>query len=304
MGKAAQLVHECEILVSRPVLTFASGPYRYRVERRGGQSQYEVTDGEKTLSAPIAWCVGQGKAGQTWVFARDGVLHESRVSYFTKIDGLAFTMGAPPGAPANLSEAMGRPMNPDDVRGCFGCHTTFSSKGSTIQVDKAVPGITCEGCHGPGGDHPAALARADPQDRGIFNPGRLGTEELSNFCGNCHRSWEQVMVAGIRGIANVRFQPYRLANSQCYDPVDKRIGCTACHDPHAPRKTEAGAYDAACLACHASEKGAGKAGAKACPKGRAECSSCHMPRYEIPGSHFESTDHQIRVVRPGEAYPN
>jgi hypothetical protein len=29
-----------------------------------------------------------------------------------------------------------------------------------------------------------------------------------------------------------------------------------------------------------------------------------MPRYEIPGSHFDSTDHMIRVVRAGEPYPN
>jgi hypothetical protein len=305
MGHAAQRIEDCAVLAARPLLTFESGRYRYRIERRGRQSLYEVSDGETTISVPIGWCFGHGEAGQTWIFERDGVLHESRVSYYAKGDGLDFTLGAPPGPPRNLSEAVGRPMTPDDVRGCFGCHTTFSARGSEMQVDKALPGVTCEGCHGPGGDHPAALGRGDTQDRGIFNPGRLPTEAMSNFCGNCHRSWEQVMLAGIQGVANVRFQPYRLANSRCYDTEDPRIRCTACHDPHVPRKEHARTYDAACLACHDATKAAvGPRVTKPCPRASENCSSCHMPRYEIPGSHFESTDHQIRVVRPGELYPN
>jgi hypothetical protein len=129
------------------------------------------------------------------------------------------------------------------------------------------------------------------------------------------------MLAGLRGIGNVRFQPYRLANSKCYDTEDPRIACTACHDPHVPRKTAARDYDAACLACHgtnlrpqeapaatsvvpAGPPSTSQRRAPACPQAKAECSSCHMPRYEIPGSHFESTDHMIRVVRPGAPYPN
>jgi hypothetical protein len=303
MNKAAERVDACKVLADRPAMAFVSGPYRYRVERQGAQTLYRVTDGQSTVQVPITWCVGHGQAGQTWVFEKDGVLHESRISYYSKIDGLDFTMGAPPGVPTSLSEAVGRPMGKEDVRGCFGCHTTFSSRGSELQVEKAIPGVTCEGCHGPGGEHAAALGRGNPKERGIFNPGQLATEAQSNFCGNCHRSWEQVMLAGIRGIANVRFQPYRLTNSKCYDTEDARISCTACHDPHEPLKREARSYDAACLACH-TQGPARKAAAKSCPKAKAACSSCHMPRYEIPGSHFDSTDHRIRVVRPGDPYPD
>jgi len=304
MGHAGERTADCAILSSRPLMTFENGRYRWRIERRGDESLYSVTDGEGTISVPIKWCFGQGKAGQTWIIERDGVLHESRVSYFSKIDGLAFTMGAPPGTPATLSEAMGRPMAGDDIRACFGCHTTFSAKGISLQIEKAVPSVTCEGCHGPGGEHLAALGRGVPNDHGIFNAGRLSTEEQLGFCGKCHRSWEDVMLQGLRGIANVRFQPYRLANSKCYDTEDRRISCVACHDPHSPRKTAARDYDAACLSCHGNAKAGERRPAPSCPKAQAECSSCHMPRYEVPGSHFESTDHMIRVVRPGAPYPN
>ena len=49
----------------------------------------------------------------------------------------------------------------------------------------------------------------------------LDTEDLSNFCGQCHRSWSQIAMAGPRGILNVRFQPYRLGNNKCYDTEDR-----------------------------------------------------------------------------------
>jgi hypothetical protein len=29
-----------------------------------------------------------------------------------------------------------------------------------------------------------------------------------------------------------------------------------------------------------------------------------MPKIELPGAHARFTDHQIRIVRSGEAYPN
>jgi hypothetical protein len=28
-----------------------------------------------------------------------------------------------------------------------------------------------------------------------------------------------------------------------------------------------------------------------------------MPKVELPGAHFKFTDHRIRIVKPGEAYP-
>ena len=67
-------------------------------------------------AAPIALvCRATARPARPGSSSADGVLHESRVSYFTKIDGLAFTMGAPPGTPSSLAEAMGRPMDKSDT---------------------------------------------------------------------------------------------------------------------------------------------------------------------------------------------
>jgi hypothetical protein len=173
-----------------------------------------------------------------------------------------------------------------------------------------MEGVTCEACHGPGEHHVEAMKAEDFTRNQIFNPKTLSTEEMANFCGTCHRSWEQVALMGLRGIHNVRFQPYRLTNSKCYDSEDKRIRCSACHDPHEPRKRDASFYDAKCAACHNAKApavkttSAGKQVAAVCKVGKAKCSTCHMPKLEIPGSHFKFSDHHIRVVRPGDEYPN
>jgi hypothetical protein len=108
---------------------------------------------------------------------------------------------------------------------------------------------------------------------------------------------------GPRGILNVRFQPYRLANSKCYSPEDDRIRCTACHDPHRDLETQASAYDVKCAACHAPGSAAGSA-AKICKVGTKDCTTCHMPRLELPGAHKLFTDHMIRIVKPNEKYPD
>jgi hypothetical protein len=100
-------------------------------------------------------------------------------------------------------------------------------------------------------------------------------------------------------VLNVRFQPYRLTNSKCFDTSDARLACAACHDPHGPLETNLAHYDSRCAACHST---AGHR--KTCRVAKAGCVTCHMPKIELPGAHARFTDHQIRIARAGEPYPN
>jgi hypothetical protein len=72
-------------------------------------------------------------------------------------------------------------------------------------------------------------------------------------------------------------------------------------------------YDAKCLTCHASKSAAVTVSTtsapslplqKACPVSFENCTTCHMPKVELPGGHSVFNDHYIRVVRDGEKYPN
>jgi hypothetical protein len=127
----------------------------------------------------------------------------------------------------------------------------------------------------------------------------MSTEQTSAFCGQCHRTWEEIAGSGQMGVVNVRFQPYRLTNSKCYDTDDSRISCLACHNPHQEIDRTAAHYDAKCQACH----DGGKPSAVACKVAKSNCVTCHMPKVEIPGSHHQFFDHEIRIVKANE-YPN
>jgi hypothetical protein len=100
-------------------------------------------------------------------------------------------------------------------------------------------------------------------------------------------------------------QFYRLTNSRCYDTEDRRISCTACHDVHGNLSTDTALYDSRCETCHslAGNAGRGSRQAKLCPVSSKDCISCHMPKVELPGMHHLFTDHEIRIVRKGDAYP-
>src|SRR5579875_3297007 len=79
MAHAMETVAECSILQKHPVMTVQLDRYSYRIERRGEQSIYTVTDGIETFKIPLGWAFGLGAAGQTYVFEKDGAFYESRV---------------------------------------------------------------------------------------------------------------------------------------------------------------------------------------------------------------------------------
>jgi hypothetical protein len=311
MAQALERIAESRILRANPRLSFQSGKYSYTIVREGDRSIYRVADGADSFTAPLLYAFGQGKAGQTYVFESNGKYYESRVSFYNGINGLDYTLGAPREPAKTLEEAAGRLMDAAEVKDCFSCHSTGAVSESKLQLDRLVPGVTCEGCHSAGEKHAALMkslvGKPKPAEKLIFNPGRFDAEGQTQFCGACHRTWKHVQLMRVQGVANVRFQPYRIFNSKCYDFDDKRIACTACHNPHEVLRKDAVYYDAKCTACHRTKGepvAADKRGAACKANKEQNCASCHMPEYEIPGSHFLFKDHQIRVVRPGEIYPN
>jgi hypothetical protein len=274
--------------VLRTPLTARIDGYSYQI----ADAALTVSDGREKLRVPIEWAFGQGTVGTTFLFRRDGRWYESRVSYFSALHGLDLTMGAQSITPHNVAEAAGRPVPPAELLRCFDCHATNVTRSPAADVSAALEGVQCERCHQAAAAHLA-------QHTSMRKLGALSAEEMSEFCGQCHRTWSQIAANGPRGIQNIRFQPYRLANSKCYDAANRRIRCTACHDPHRDLETSPAAYDAKCAACHAVSSTA-----RTCRVATKDCVTCHMPRLDLPGAHRAFTDHWIRIVKPGEAYPD
>jgi hypothetical protein len=319
MAHALQQVRESSVLQSHPRITFQAGRYSYEIVSHGNQSFYRVSDGKETINEPIFYVFGNGKIAQTFVLRRNGKLYEGRVSYYTGIDGLDWTIGDALNPPPSLEEAFGRDIDSDEARNCFSCHGTAATVENKLHLDSLVPGVGCEACHGPGEQHVAAMRSGKGEDLHIFNPETLDPESLSQeFCGACHRSADTVgMMPNLGGIGNVRFQPYRISNSPGHDTNDKHFACTFCHDPHVDLKQQDASNDSKCTVCHvlrgpaqpsntsrpASERTVRQSTTKACPVASEGCVTCHMPKVELPGAHFKFTDHRIRIAKQGETYP-
>ena len=299
MAHALELVPECTILEKHPVLTFKEGAYTYRIERKDAGTTYSVSDGQQTLTFPIGWAFGQGLAGQTYVFESEGEFYQTRVSYYRSIDGLDLTLGAENMKPTSIVEASGIRMARQEQAQCFGCHATNAVEAKKLVADKLIAGVQCERCHGPSDNHLRGVKEGNPTLAAMPKLTAFSTEQMSSFCGGCHRTWEEIASSGKVGISNVRFQPYRLTNAKCYDTEDRRISCVACHDPHQEIDHTVAHYDAKCTACH----GGGKVGARLCKVSKSNCAGCHMPKIEIPGSHHKFSDHEIRIVK-ANVYPD
>lgn len=320
MAQAASVASQTELLRSNAKLSHQDSPFATEIQRDRQGSTYIVAQGGKARSGRLEWSMGLGIMGQTFILESGGTLFESQLSYFRAIGGLDLTPGHTPADPRNLERAFGEPQSQETAQRCFGCHTTASSEKHRFDPSHATPGITCEACHGPGAQHVQAM-QANPAggtDSSILDPGTFAPEKLIDYCGACHRAPLDVTTAKDFVPINIRFQPYRLSKSRCWSKPDPRITCIACHNPHLPLERDAVAYDAKCLACHASagsaaskigdaakpdRSAAASSQRKICPVASNRCVSCHMPQYKVPQMHGSFTDHDIRIVRPGDPFP-
>jgi len=310
MAQTSRPAEQSQILQDHAGQTFSVDGYEYKIIRSAnGEISYTVNDPTRSFSAPIEWAFGAGKVGQSYLYKQGANYHEIRFSYFETLHAFGVTPNQSIQAATSIDKASGRLVPAGEARRCFGCHTSASTTSDHFEPQNAVPGVSCESCHGPGEKHVKAM-QAGELDTGrgaIVNPGRLKPVDLVDFCGACHTTWWDARRISATGIANVRFHPYRLESSRCWGNGDVRLTCPACHNPHQPLVREARAYDGKCLACHVSSGSekitAGHPG-KACPVSKQDCITCHMPKYEVPDMHYKYTDHRIRVAKAGETFPD
>lgn len=308
MGQALHLAQADPLLKTHPKMAVQKGQFSYSIVTQDGKTTYTVSDGKNTISVPVKWAFGA--QSQTYVLERGGRFYESLVSYFKGLDALDTTIGDQVIHPTTLEQAFGRPLANSEITSCFGCHSTGTVTDHQLHFGSFHPGVTCEHCHAGAQRHLQGFLDGDP----VYKPPdlkKLSPEQISTFCGQCHRTWQTVMRNKWLGPINVRFDPYRLALSKCYDGVDRRLSCIGCHDPHKQVDMNDKDYDRKCVACHSPgaqlSLGMIKTHPHAtsmpvCPVSKRNCVSCHMPKVPLPGGHQPYTDHFIRIVKKGATY--
>ncbi|NLF73285.1 MAG: hypothetical protein GX575_29965 [Candidatus Anammoximicrobium sp.] len=276
-------------------------PYQYRFDPQKGLS-VTAPDRFGNESFPLRYAFGSGRRGVTFLTLIPDRLGqtvgvEHRVSVRSGQSGPVLELA--PGhqgrkATQNV-EHFGRVIDAATLARCFDCHATRGEIREQ-EIRGLEPNVGCQKCHWPGRGH--VLAMREAKARGEAVPTRPPPPPLEQIraCSRCHvqAGGDDELEAMPGHIRSVRVQASELQQSRCFIQSPNRLGCTTCHDPHAPVSSDPAAYVQRCLDCH---KPASSAVCPVSPK--TDCIRCHMP-IQTAENEIQWHDHRIRRASKSE----
>jgi predicted CXXCH cytochrome family protein len=281
------------------------------IHQRGSLLEHTLEQRGVVATYPVAYSVGAGLVGYSYMVRLGRYLFQSPASYYTQTKSWDLTPGYETEPHLDFTHQI--------LSGCLFCHTgSVNLIGGTANQfgDPPFTPISCERCHGSSAAH-----LKNPAPGSIVNPARLAPGIRDSVCEQCHlegevrilnpgRDWwdfqagqaaESVFVTYLRtapgGALRAVSQSELLARSQCARQSGGRLWCGTCHSPHAGQhagqQNRAQAIQQVCLSCHGDVFTAGR------HQPAAECVSCHMPRLRPTNvAHSAITDHSIpRIPR-------
>jgi predicted CXXCH cytochrome family protein len=275
------------------------------IQFHNGQMLHRLTERGITAEYPVAYQIGSGIKGRTYVVDVGSYLLESPVSWYRD-----HGWDVSPGFEDLQLLDFDRPI----TESCLFCHAAgakFTDTDKRRVVPGSVTSISCERCHGDGQTHVS-----HPSPGNIVNPAKLTVEARNSICEQCHLEGETRVVNPGRAVGEFRAgqrledtlatytlrsaddnraavnQVEELAASKC-SRASSKLWCGSCHNPHGEPADRAQQVKKVCTSCHARLSGA------AHPSVLAECVSCHMPARSTSNvAHVAVTDHRIHL--PGE----
>jgi tetratricopeptide (TPR) repeat protein len=277
--------------------------------RENGTIRLVTKNGNQVRSALVEYALGSDHHGQTMI-GRDqkGNARSFRVSVFNHNILWDLTPNVARPDAADADGVIGQYLSADALEKCLDCHMTSMRAARDHRVPEAADhGIGCERCHGPGGNHVAAVA-ANFADLAIARPKLASSAQITRLCATCHNPDNPLVPED--DPLTIRFQTLTMPRSRCYTESAGGLSCVTCHDPHRNAKTSSAHYEAKCLSCHTAVPdkksrtshqalAAGDAPRVTCPVNAADnCLKCHMPATPSAVHHTAFTDHHIRVHHP------
>ncbi len=274
---------------------------------------------------PLAYCVGSGMNGLTFLIRRGEYLFQAPISYYSRTRKWDLSPGY-----EHVELGFARVV-PEE---CINCHTGRAQPvpnrpGAYREPAFLELAIGCENCHGPGEAHIKALGKV----RGsIVNPAKLAPRLAENICLNCHQTGDSRVLQPGKSYSDFRPGQWlidtafifkkppapgegrerdllehnsALQASRCFRASNGKLSCLTCHDPHVqPRGREVAPYfRAKCLTCHTDESCKLPLTSRAEENPADNCVACHMPKRGIQQiSHSALTNHRI-PARPDEPIP-
>jgi hypothetical protein len=308
------------------VPSFEASGLHYAIERRDGKVFHREFVASATGPPPIedraeiAFAVGSGRQGQSFLVNRDGRLFQSPISWFVGRKAWGLSPGF-----TRRNQHFSRTI----TESCLFCHVN-EVRPQPDTINQFVPAavrlepIGCERCHGPGELHLAAQQRGDRAsggDRTIVNPRRLASRLREAVCEQCHLQGETRITRAGKALSDYRpglpldefvtvfVRPPDHADSRkavshvqqmhlsrCFRASGGEMGCISCHDPHVlPSERERVSwYRGRCLSCHQDHGCSLPVDERRRRNAADSCIDCHMPRGDSSNiAHTSITDHRI-----------
>lgn len=281
-------------------ITRAGSGIEISTEERGDRMFHSLSSNGLSAEYPVAYQIGAGKIGYTYMVRIGDYLYESPASWYRQHGW-------------DTSPGYERMTNPDFDRlidsACLFCHSDnakFVASDGRRFSGVALKPVGCDRCHGPGDEHVRA-----PSSKNIINPSKLAPRARNSICEQCHlegenrllnpgKTWqdfhpgEELERTAVIYLITQNNQPVKaveqaeqLALSKCASSSGGKLWCGTCHNPHGQAMDRQREIRQVCESCHTTLSKAEHAGVT-------ECVSCHMPRLrpeDIP--HMASTDHRI-----------
>jgi tetratricopeptide (TPR) repeat protein len=286
----------------RPIPDPGDSKIVHTMERTGAGIEVKSRIGDELHRLVVEYAFGTTGRYVTMVGRDDrGEYRASRLSYHH--DGKDTGWDVSSGDQLHHSRSvdyLGKAVDaPFGIIRCLACHTTNVRFGKIrTGPETSDRGIGCERCHGPGGDHLAAV-KAKFSDLAIINPARAPETTSEKLCASCHNLnddlYERTTPREDPGW--VRSPGKTMTWSRCYTETRGLLRCLTCHDAHHDSDQPPSFYEAKCLSCHAgAAKDSGAEVSSICPvNARSGCLDCHMPKVHNELLHTSLTDHYIRV---------
>lgn len=272
---------------------------------KAGTMHHVIEEHGVSANYPIAYAVGAGKVGRSYLIELGEHFFQSPAAYYTA----QAEWNASPGYEPDRILDFSRPISSD----CLFCHAGAVNKDpGGLQLTA----ISCDRCHGAGEKH-----RQHPTPGSIVNPAKLGIRERDSVCEQCHlegatvvlnpgKYWwdfrpgetleevethyvyrthkdQQLSIAAVS-------QAEQLVLSACWRSSAGKLWCGTCHDPHGEPVDRKQQMEQICESCHPAAQLTGTH-----QTGEDDCVACHMPsRRALDVSHAAVTDHRI-ARRPG-----
>ena len=203
---------------------------------------------------------------QGYIITSTGIMPDAKRDIFSLTD---VKRGTPGKNQFNLKDGTWSNYHPGQKNlkyDCGACHTTgYSKEGHQdgmpgIVGTWAEPGVGCEACHGPGGDHVG----------GKGYKGNIQVRPDKAMCGQCHIRGKADTIPASGGFIQHHEQYNELLANK-----HKALDCVTCHKPHVSAKFKDG-LKVQCESCH--PKQAADYKGSMMQLGGVKCADCHMAR--------------------------